>query len=114
MKGIIWYRDDYSKGIEQLKIMINKYERMKIPVTENRFSKYDTYVVFENGDIWKVVGARKCGRANRCNVAYVERNIDYDIYKTIIAPTMINFPFSAVRFWGEGNLHISDEPPLPF
>lgn len=114
MKGIIQYRDDYSKGIEQLKIMINKYERMKIPVTENHFSKYDTYVVFENGDTWKVVGARECGRANRCNVAYVERNIDYDIYKTIIAPTMINFPFSAVRFWGEGNLHISDEPPLPF
>lgn len=114
MKGIIWYRDDYSKGIEQLKIMINKYERMKIPVTENHFSKYDTYVVFENGDTWKVVGARKCGRANRCNIAYVERNIDYDIYKTIITPTMINFPFSAVRFWGEGNLHISDEPLLPF
>lgn len=114
MKGIIWYRDDYSKGIEQLKIMINKYEQMKIPVTENHFSKYDTYVVFENGDTWKVVGARECGRANRCNVAYVERNIDYDIYKTIIAPTMINFPFSAIRFWGEGNLHISDEPPLPF
>ena len=114
MKGIIWYRDDYSKGIEQLKIMINNYERMKIPITENHFSKYDTCVVFENGDTWKVVGARKCGRANRCNVAYVERNIDYDIYKTIIAPTMINFPFSAVRFWGEGNLHISDELPLPF
>lgn len=114
MKGIIWYRDDYSKGIEQLKIMINNYERMKIPVTENHFSKYDTYVVFENGDTWKVVRARECGRANRCNVAYVERNIDYDIYKTIIAPAMINFPFSAVRFWGEGNLHISDEPPLPF
>ena len=114
MKGIIWYRDDYSKGIEQLKIMIDNYERMKIPVTENHFSKYDTYVVFENGDTWKVVGARECGRANRCNVAYVERNIDYDIYKTIISPTMINFPFSAVHFWGEGNLHISDELPLPF
>ena len=114
MKGIIWYRDDYSKGIEQLKIMINNYERMKIPVTENHFSKYDTYVVFENGDTWKVVGARECGRANRCNVAYVERNIDYDIYKIIICPSMICLPFSAVRFWGEGNLHISDEPPLPF
>lgn len=114
MKGIIWYRDDYSKGIEQLKIMIDNYERMKIPVTENHFSKYDTYVVFENGDTWKVVGARECGRANRCNVAYVERNVDYNAYKTIICPSMICFPFSAVRFWGEGNLHISDEPPLPF
>ena len=114
MKGIIWYRDDYSKGIEQLKIMIDNYERMKIPVTENHFSKYDTYVVFENGDTWKVVGARECGRANRCNVAYVERNIDYNVYRTIICPTMICFPFSAVHFWGEGNLHISDGLPLPF
>ena len=29
---------------------------MKIPITKNHFSKYDTYAVFENGDIWKVVG----------------------------------------------------------
>ena len=114
MKGIIWYKDDYSKGIEQLKIIIDNYGRMKIPITKNHFSKYDTYAVFENGDIWKVVGARECGRANRCNVAYVERNIDYNIYRTIICPCMICFPFSAVRFWGEGNLHISDELLLPF
>ena len=114
MKGIIWYRDDYSKGIEQLKIIIDNYKRMKILVTKNHFSKYDTYAVFENGDIWKVVGARECGRANRCNIAYVERNIDYNVYRTIICPSMICFPFSAVRFWGEGNLYISDEPPLPF
>lgn len=114
MKGIIWYKDDYSKGIEQLKIIIDSYERMKIPSTKNYFSKYETYAVFENGDIWKVVGAKKCGRANRCNVAYVERNIDYNLYRTIICPSMICFPFSAVRFWGEGNLHISDELPLPF
>ena len=25
-----------------------------------------------------------------------------------------DFPFSAFRLWGEGDLHISDEPPLPF
>ena len=27
MKGIIWYRDDCSKGIEQLKIMIDNYDK---------------------------------------------------------------------------------------
>ena len=48
-----------------------------------------------------------------CSVGYLLSK-HYDIYKTIISPTMINFPFSAVRFWGEGNLHISDELPLPF
>ena len=114
MKGIIWYNDDYSKGLEQLKTIIDNYERMKIPVTKNHFSKYGAYAVFENGDIWKVAGANDSSRGNRCNISYIERNIDYDVYRTIIAPGMICFPFSAVRFWGEGNLHISDVLPLPF
>ena len=114
MKGIIWYKDDYSKGIEQLKIIIDNYGRMKIPITKNHFSKYDTYAVFENGDIWKVVGAKDSSRGNCCNISYIERNIDYDFYRNIISPCTKSFPYTAIHFWGEGNLHISVESPLPF
>ena len=69
---------------------------------------------FGNGDFWRVCRASDCSRGVRCNVAYIQRSIPYDVYRTIISPVMFDFPFAAIRLWGEGNLHISDEVPLPF
>ena len=95
--------------------MINRYEQMKIKVVKNYCSKYNnSYAEFENGDTWKVVKANDSARGQRCNIAYIERSIDYDTYRCIIAPKMFDSPYTAIHLWGEGDLHISDTPALPF
>lgn len=114
MKGIIYYESSFEKANEELKKIVDRYNQMQIPVVKCHYKRIGSYAEFENGDIWKVVKANDSARGFRCNIAYIERCINYDIYRCIIAPKMFDFPYSAMRLWGEGDLHISDEPPLPF
>lgn len=114
MKGIIYYESSFETANEELKKIIDRYNQMHIPVIKCHYKKIGSYAEFENGDIWKVVKANDSAKGFRCNVAYIERCINYDTYRCIIAPEMFDFPYSAMRLWGEGDLHISDEPPLPF
>lgn len=116
MRGIIWYKDECFNGLEKLKDIVKKYEQVKIPTVRVHYSTWNAYAEFENGDIWRVKKAHDFSRGHRCNIAYVERSIDYETYRCIIAPSMSDFPYSAIRLWGEGNLHITDNiiPQLPF
>lgn len=114
MKGIIYYESSFEKANEELKKMIDRYNQMHIPVTKCHYKKIGSWAEFENGDTWQVVKANDSARGYRCNVAYIERSVNYNTYCCIIAPKMIDFPFSAIHLWGEGNLHISNEFPLPF
>ena len=114
MKGIIYYESSFEKANEELKKMVDRYNQKRIPVTKCHYMKNGSYAEFENGDVWKVVKANDGARGFRCNVAYIERCINYDVYRCIIAPKMFDFPFSALHLWGEGNLHLDFDPPLPF
>lgn len=114
MKGIIYYESSFEKANEELKKMVDRYNQMRIPANKCHYKRIGSYAEFENGDTWKVVKADDSARGYRCNVAYIERSIDYDTYRCIIAPKMIDFPFSALRLWGDGDLHISSEPIMPF
>lgn len=114
MKGIIYYESSFEKANEELKKIVDRYNQMQIPVIKCHYKRIGSYAEFKNGDTWQVVKANDSARGFRCNVAYIERCINYDIYRCIIAPKMFDFPYSAMRLWGEGDLHISDEPPLPF
>lgn len=114
MKGIIWYKNDREKAYEQLEKIAENYKRMNISNTRIIRSNFDSFAEFENGDNWKIVKVSEAGRGNCCNVSYVERNIDYELYRNIISPCTKSLPYTAIHFWGEGDLHISAEPPLPF
>ena len=114
MRGIIYYKSSFINGNEELKKMIDRYNQMQISVKKCHYKKVGSWAEFENGDIWQVVKASENARGYRCNIAYVERSIDYDIYRHIISPQMLDFPYAALRLWGEGDLHLSNEPPLPF
>lgn len=114
MTGIIWYKDDWVKGFEQLEKIIEKYQKINISTTRFARSKFNSFAEFQNGDIWKIKKAGDCNRGYCCNVSYIERNIDYDIYRCVIFPCTKGYPYTAIHFWGEGDLHISAESPLPF
>ena len=114
MKGIIFYGSNFINGNEKLEEIINKYTQMKIGIVKNVYNNYGSCVEFENGDVWKVAKANDMSRGHRCNVAYVERCIDYNTYNCIVRPCVTLLPFSAINLWGNGDLHISSEPIAPF
>lgn len=114
MKGIIYYESSFEKANEELKKMVDRYNQMHIPVTKCYYKKIGSWAKFENGDTWQVVKANDSARGYRCNIAYIERSINYNTYRCIIAPKLLDFPFLAIHLWGEGNLHISNKFPLPF
>ena len=109
IRGIIWYNSRFENALEQLNQIIKSYEYYKCNHINLRASKFGTYVEFENGDIWQIRRATENSRGCRCNIAYVERSIDYKIYREIIEPCSVKWPFSAFHLWGEGNLHITDD-----
>lgn len=116
MKGIIWCTT-MAEGNEMLERIIKNYTQYgRYTIRHKQISTISgsSRAEFSNGDYWQVCRASDNSRGARCNVAYIQRNISYDVYCTIISPCMFNFPFSAIHLWGEGDLHISDEPSLPF
>ena len=114
MRGIIYYESSSENANDELKKLVDRYNQMRIPVIKCHYKKIGSYAEFENGDIWQVVKANDSARGYRCNIAYIERSINYDTYRCIIAPKMLDFPYAAMRLWGEGNLHLDFDPPLPF
>ena len=116
MRGIIYCKDRNSveyKGNFILKKIIKNYELLDIKGSYV-FSSNRTTAEFSNGDKWTVIPANENSRGARCNIAYIERNIDYNVYRTIISPSVYDCPYSAIHLWGEGDLHIDDRPELPF
>ena len=117
MRGIIFCKDSNSiknEGNSKLREIIEKYKKKEI-TSSYVFSPNKSFADFSNGDKWEVIVADRsgtCGR--RCNIAYVERSIDYKTYCCLISPCLYDFPYSAIRLWGEGDLHIDDRPELPF
>lgn len=114
MTGTIWCKE-YTKGNNMLKKVVADYGQMRItPNYYNNSIKIGNFVEFENGDNWKVVKATDSNRGVRSNIAYIDRSIDMETVKCIIHPTLTSMPFSAYRLYGEGDLHLTDEIPLPF
>lgn len=98
MRGIIWaYNLEYAKfkleEIEQnyIKLGINPIERKKSP--------HSPYVVFANGDTWRVVSAHEGARGYRANISYVDARINPEIINTIIRPCTIALPYYAIQFY---------------
>ena len=114
IKGIIYYSSNWENGIAQLKQIEENYNRMKITTTRSHYMRHGSWIQFENGDVWKVLGAKDSARGYKWNIAYIERSVNLNTYRCIIAPAAIDFPFAATRLWGEGNLHLDFDPPLPF
>lgn len=114
IKGIIYYSSDYAVGNAKLQQIVAGYERFGIPTTKCHYSKNGSRAEFENGDCWSVRYANDGARGSRWNVAYIERCIDYPIFRQVIMPAGCMSPFTAIHLFGEGDLHVDDKPSLPF
>ncbi len=110
MTGIIFYKNKKA-GLDMLNIIKTRYTNYMFNIQ----SVHPEEVRISNGDIWKLVPATipmTCGR--RCQIAYIERAIDKEIFYSIIMPCLTSGPYTAFNFYGEGNLKVNDQIELPF
>lgn len=99
MRGIVWaYRMD--DGVQYLfEQVVEDYKKIGINATKTQKSLTNSWVQFENGDYWKVVGAGTHARGHRANVSYIDYRIDPECIDTIIKPATVFPPFQAFRYY---------------
>ena len=98
MKGIVWY-NNRSRGEEKISEIIYHYDFMGIGIIKQINSKNNSFVIFENGDIWRLVGTTDSARGQRCNVSFIEQSIEKDFIDIIIKPCTTALPFIAYNYY---------------
>lgn len=98
MKGVIWsYTFDYGK--EKLQSIENAYNLIHIPTIKRIESQSTCQLVFENGDVWRVVRAHENMRGCRANISYIDHRIDPIFINTIIKPCTTALPFNGTQYF---------------
>ena len=98
MRGIVWaYNTD--DAIAKLLEIEEDYDRLGIKPTNRVIGKSQTYIVFGNGDMWRVVRASDSGRGYATNVSYIDIRISQETINTIIKPATKSWPFQALKFY---------------
>lgn len=98
MKGIIWY-NNRNRGEEKINEIVNHYNFMGIRIIKKLNSKNNSFVIFENGDIWSLVDATESARGQRCNISFIEQSIKKDFINIIIKPCTTALPFTAYNYY---------------
>lgn len=101
MKGII-YCNQIEAGLGQFKKIIEDYDAIGIKCEKPRISTNQASTNFDNGDSWVVTRINN-GLGQRCNIAYIDRNISNEDIDEIIMPTIILSPYQAYRYYNWGN-----------
>ena len=74
MRGIVWaYNTD--DAIAKLLEIEEDYNRLGVKPINRVIGKSQTYIVFGNGDMWRVVRASDSGRGYATNVSYIDIRI---------------------------------------
>ena len=98
MRGIVWAYDT-DDAIAKLLEIEEDYNRLGIKPTNRVIGKSQTYIVFQNNDMWRVVRASDSGRGYAANVSYIDYRISQEIINTIIKPATKSWPYQAFRFY---------------
>ena len=100
VRGIIWAYD-LDSGNEQLLELKRKYQLLGINPVKERISKtVNSFIAFDNGDVWRAVYAAESARGQRANISYIDRRIPEDIINCVIKPCTLNIPYSAYHYYG--------------
>lgn len=87
MKGVIW-SCDRKDGIAQLKYICNRYMWSGINPVREVYNSSSSWIEFENGDIWRVVGACESSRGIRANIALIDARCSEEFVHCVILRTL--------------------------
>lgn len=101
MSGVIWYNGSKQSAVDKAESVIQDYKDLGIEVKSKKDPLYgDTMILFANGDFWRTARAIDASRGIKSNIAYVQADIEDEIFNTIIRPTIEGQkPFSGYRFY---------------
>ena len=97
IKGIIWC-NNIENGLRELDSIIKNY-RLFYNINWREYSKDSNTVVFSNNDIWEVLTTKYNGHGARCNISYIDCNIDEEYIKSVIIPATISLPFNGIQYY---------------
>ena len=107
MKGAIWGYDYETAEAKLLEIEQN-YIRMNIKPQKRVISRSSgSWILFENGDKWKIVRASDSARGHSLNVSYIDTRIPHEFIECVIKPCTKSLPYQAIHyfhppiFWSE-------------
>lgn len=75
MKGIVWGKT-IERGQEKLEKIVDDYIIMGHKILEKRTTKHHTAILFDNGDYWQAVQATDNSKGQRCNVSYIDHELE--------------------------------------
>ena len=96
MLNIVWYRNRYY-GKKKFDEIINNCIELGIKIKV----KTREYIIFENGDIWKMLCDIGQHEGLKANICYIERAISKEYINSVILPLTAGVPYHAVCFYGE-------------
>ena len=88
MRGVIWSYDRGGDGIEQLKYIRDRYMWSGINPTREVYSRDNSWIELENGDIWRVASACESGRGIRANIALIDARCSEEFVDCVIKRTL--------------------------
>ena len=102
MRGVVW-GSTFQIAIRKLDEIIEQYKRCQILPKRINKSKYNYFVEFENGDVWRACSQRESMRGIRSNIAYIDQMINPIFVDTVIKPCTTALPFQAIHYYQPKN-----------
>ena len=101
MIGVVW-GSTFKIASLKLNEIVEQYTLYRIPPTRLVKTKYNHWVEFENGDIWRACSAHESSRGIKSNVAYIDQMISPIFVDTVIKPCTTSLPFQAIHYYWPG------------
>lgn len=100
MKGIVWGLT-FERANEKLTEITERYLQMEYHIIEKTVAKNRISVVFNNGDYWQAVAARTHDKKERCNISYIDKQLEKYVsdVSIIIKHCTTAMPFNGVTYF---------------
>lgn len=98
MRGLVWGLT-FNDGLLQMQKIEQSYLFLGYSIVRKISGNQSYHVVFDNGDIWKVVRSVESARGHRANISYVDIRISQEFIETIIRHCTYLPPYNAIRYF---------------
>lgn len=108
MRGTV-FGNTFENAQKKFMEIASKYESMGIGIEKPLIkTKHELKSYFTNGDFWSAIAVANCGRGRRCNIAYIDDEINPHVVDTIIKLCLTASPYCAYNYfhiWTEEELN---------
>lgn len=103
MVGIIWRlggQQSYEDAVSYLEtVVLSEYKQMGIKIKNKTAEKYDYHVMFENGDLWRIVLLNDTARGYKANVSLIPYDTPPELVNGIVVNVTTRMPFQAFNYY---------------